>query len=165
VSGSETGAALAHHGPPHGIDLIAHATISAEIAEGDRPLADILRERGLTDEQWTEATLFWTQRMAEDARGGEPRVALAFSDAFARAQDARRPLVQMSVEEWAALVTAAEQSGVAVAVAARGLRMADYFRLVRHWAKALASGAGDGAPLARAYEAARGRLGTAGEGV
>lgn len=137
--------------PPHGIDLVAYAEISAELAEGDRPLAEVLRERGLTDAQWSDATIFWTRTMAEDARGGEPRLALEFSDAFARAQDARRPLVPLSVEEWARLRNDIDADGVAASLAARGLSLSDYARLVRHWAKALATSP----DLARAYRAAR----------
>lgn len=133
---------------------MAYAEISAELAEGDRPVADVLRERGLTDAQWSDATAFWTRRMAEDARTGEPRIALEFSDAFARAQDARRPLVPLSVEEWARLRSDIDADGVAPSLAARGLRLADYSRLVRHWAKALASSP----ELARAYRAARAAL-------
>lgn len=137
--------------PPHAIDLATYAEISAEIAEGDRPVADVLGQRGLTDAQWSDATTFWTRRMGEDASTGEPRLALEFSDAFARAQDALRPLVTLSVEEWARLRNDIDAEGVAPALAARGLRLADYARLVRHWAKALASSPA----LARAYEAAR----------
>lgn len=157
---------LSSAGPPHGIDLFAYAAISADIAEGDRPLAEILRERGLTDEQWMEGTLFWSRRMSEDARPDpsgkvEPRVALTFSDAFARAQDQKRPLVVLTVAQWAELVHEIEAYGVGPVLARRGLRMADHSRLVRHWAKAL----GTTPSLVREYEAARAALDNADQGV
>ena len=150
---------LSSAGPPHGIDLFTYASISADIAEGDRSVGEILRERGLNDEQWMEGTLFWSRRMAEDASPDasgnvEPRVALTFSDAFARAQDQKRPLVVLSVVQWAELVHEIEAYGVGPVLARRGLRMADHARLVRHWAKAL----GTNPALAREYERARAAL-------
>lgn len=133
-------AALASSGPPHGVDLFTYATISADIAEGDRPVAEVLRERQLSDAQWTEASLFWARRMGEDARDGEARVALAFSEAFARAQDAKRPLPPLDVEGWATLVHEIDVAGaLGPALVARGLSSADHSRLVRHWAKAIAT--------------------------
>lgn len=133
---------LAAHGPPHGIDLFSYAAVSADLAEGDRAVADVLRERALTDAQWTEVSLFWARRMGEDARdgGGACRVAIAFSDAFARAQDQKRPLPPLEVEEWAALVHEIEVTGATgPALIARGLSQADHARLVRHWARTIAT--------------------------
>jgi len=140
--------------------------VSADIAEGDRPVDEILRGRGLTDEQWMEATVFWSRRMSEDARPDAsgnvaPRVALAFSEAFARAQDAKRPLVVLTVVQWAELVHEIEAYGLAPVLARRGLRLADHSRLVRNWAKAL----GTTPSLAREYEAARAALDHADQGV
>lgn len=131
---------LAAHGPPHGVDLFTYATVSADLAEGDRAVADVLRERGLTDAQWTEASLFWAARMGADARDGGGRVAIAFSEAFARAQDLKRPLPALGVEGWAALVHEIDVAGaVGPALIARGLSRADHSRLVRHWARAVAT--------------------------
>jgi hypothetical protein len=122
----------------------------------------------LTEAQWTEATVFWAQRMGEDAQPDpngnvHPRIALAFSEAFARAQDAKRPLVQLSVEQWAELVLEIEieDLGAGPVLARRQLRMADYSRLVRHWAKAIAT---DPA-LAKTYADVRSRLGNAEERI
>jgi hypothetical protein len=128
------------NGPPSGIDLFAFARISAAAAEGDRPLAEILAKESLTDTHWTEVTLFWARRMGEDARNAEPRVALAFSDAFARAQDALKPVIVLAPEAWDALVLAIDDApdGPARVLAERGLGMADFSRLTRHWARALA---------------------------
>jgi len=157
---------LSSAGPPHQIDLFTYAAISADIAEGDRPVGDILRERGLTDEQWMEGTIFWSRRMSDDARPDasgnvEPRVALTFSDAFARAQDQKRPLVMLTVVQWAELVHTIEAYGVGPVLARRGLRMADHSRLVRHWAKAL----GTDPALTREYERARAALDHDDQGV
>jgi hypothetical protein len=140
------------------IDLASFAAISADLAEGDRAAPAILTAHGLTAEQWTEATLFWAAQMAEDARGlltgqPEPRLALAFSEAFAEAQDRKKPIPELSVEEWARLTIAIEEDprGPARVLADRGLGMADHARLVRHWARALSQ---DPA-AARTYEEAR----------
>ncbi len=131
---------LQNEGPPRGINLFTFARISAGAAEGDRPLAELLANESLTDAQWTDVTLFWARRMGEDARNEEPRVALAFSDAFAKAQDALKPVVVLSPEAWDALVLAIEDApdGPARVLAERGLGLADFSRLTRHWARALA---------------------------
>jgi hypothetical protein len=122
------------------VNLFTFARISAAAAEGDRPLAEILAKESLTDAQWTEVTLFWAHRMGEDARNEEPRVALAFSDAFARAQDALKPVVVLAPEAWEALVLAIDDApdGPTRVLAEHGLGMADFSRLTRHWARALA---------------------------
>lgn len=131
---------MQNEGPPRGINLFTFARISAAAAEGDRPLAEILMNESLTDAQWTDVTLFWARRMGEDARNPEPRVALAFSDAFAKAQDALKPVVVLSPEAWDALVLAIDDApdGPTRVLAERGLGMADFSRLTRHWARALA---------------------------
>jgi hypothetical protein len=141
---------LVVEGPPHGITLFAYAAISADMAEGDAPAEKVLEGHALTMAQFTESSVFWTRRMGED-----PRVTAAFSDAFTKAQDAKKPLVTLSVEEWAALAAAIEDAGAPQPpLAARKLSTADYMRLVRHWAKAL----GADPNLARAHEAAMARI-------
>jgi hypothetical protein len=139
-NGAPTERPLGHEGPPSGVDLFTFARISAAAAEGDRPLAELLASASLTEEQWTLVTLFWARRMGEDARNAEPRVALAFSDAFARAQDSLKPVVVLSAEAWAALVETIDDApdGPARVLAERGLGLADFSRLTRHWARALA---------------------------
>jgi len=117
--------------PPHGIDLLAYAVISADLAEGDRLYPDVLAAKNLTEAQWTEATLFWAQQMGEQA--------IAFSDAFARAQDAKRPLIILTVTEWYELDRAIDTLGLAKALAQRSLALADYSRLIRHWAREIAT--------------------------
>jgi hypothetical protein len=152
--------ALAHEGPPHGITLFAFAAISADLAEGDRSATDVLQAKNLTLEQWTEATAFWGKRMAEDARPDAQgnvtaRVALTFSDTFAQAQDAKKALPSLRPEDWADLVEDAEAFGLQAALARWRLGIADHARLVRHWARRLASD-----PVAReAYEARRDEAG------
>ncbi|MBX3231365.1 MAG: hypothetical protein KIT84_10505 [Labilithrix sp.] len=117
--------------PPHGIDLTAYAAVSADLAEGDRTFSEVLAARDLTDAQWMDATLYWGQRMGEHA--------IAFSDAFAQAQDAKRPLVSLSVAEWFALERAIDTRGLPKALRERSLGLADYSRLIRHWAKKIAT--------------------------
>lgn len=130
--------------PPHGIDLASFAAISADLAEADRPVADVLATQSLTDAAWTEVTLFWAHQMGENAReaalaGAEPETALEFSEAFARAQDAKRPLVALSVGEWHALKGEIDRIGLPRALAQRALGLADYSRLIRHWAREIAT--------------------------
>ncbi|WP_441292246.1 hypothetical protein ACSRUE_19220 [Sorangium sp. KYC3313] len=132
----------AARGAPHGVTLFDHAQISAEIAEGDRALARLLEARGLTEAQWHEVTLYWTQRMGDDVmdHAERARIPLVYSDAFSKAQDALRPLPAMDVEGYAALVAAIQAAGSpAQPLAARGLSTADYLRLSRHFARAMAA--------------------------
>jgi len=121
------------------MDLETYAAISADLAEGAAPIGAVLAACGLDEASWTNAALAWGERIAADARdGGAASLAAAFSTAFARAQDARRPLPTMDAEAWGELVADAEVLGLGRALAARRLSSADHARLVRHWARALA---------------------------
>lgn len=132
------------------IDLLRYATISADLAEGDRTMSEVLEAHGISQEAWDAASKRWTTAMAEGARVS-PELAIAFSDAFAAAQDAKKALPPYDVLGWATLVNDVEEIGLARALAKRQISKADYFRLVRHWAKAIAT---DPA-LSKAYAAAR----------
>jgi hypothetical protein len=134
----------------HGIDLVAYAIISADLAEGDRPVADVLEERKISLDAWTEVTTHWAKAMAADAATGTPALVLEFSDHFAKAQDAKKPLPPLDIRSWALLKRDVDHLGPHKALAARGLALADYSRLVRHWAKAIATNR----DLAAAFEEA-----------
>lgn len=126
----------------HGVTLAQHAAISAEMAEGDRPAGDILYRHGLTEAAWTAATLEWMTRLAADVRvhGEKATRPLLYSGAFARAQDALKPLPAMDARAYAALLVAVEVAGgPAPALRARGLSLPDFLRLSRHFARVLAS--------------------------
>ena len=132
----------AERGAPHGVTLFDHAQISAELAEGDRPLATILEAHQLTEAQWNEATLYWMQRMGDDVMDHQERarIPIVYSDAFSKAQDALKPVPEMDVDGYAALVAAVQAAGSpAPPLAARALSTADYLRLSRHFAKLMAS--------------------------
>ncbi|WP_437841395.1 hypothetical protein [Sorangium sp. So ce1153] len=134
--------AAAERGAPHGVTLIDHAQMSAELAEGDRALARVLETRGLTEAQWNESTLYWMQRMGDDVmdHAERARIPIVYSDFFAKAQDALKPLPAMDVEGYATLVAAIQAAGSpAQPLAARGLSTADYLRLSRHFARAMAA--------------------------
>jgi hypothetical protein len=133
---------VAHESAPHGITLVDHAQIAAEIAEGDRLRADVLRARDLTEAQWNESTVHWMTRMGDDVRerGQDAQIPHVYSDAFGKAQDAVRPVPPMDVAAYAKLVVDVQiAGGPAEPLAARGLSTADYLRLSRHWARVLSS--------------------------
>lgn len=119
------------------IDLEAYAKISADLAEGDRPTREVLESYGVAESAWNDATLHWNVTMAEAART-DPSMAIRFSELFAAAQDAKKPIAPLDVAGYADLVNDVEAVGLARALAKRQLGNADYFRLVRHWARALA---------------------------
>ncbi len=138
----EGGGKATGHGAPHGITLFDHAQIAAELAEGDRTLEAVLDARQLTESQWNESTLYWMQRMGDDvlANAEHARIPIVYSDAFSQAQDARKPLPPMTVEQYAELVAAVQaEADPAQPLAARSLSNADYLRLSRHFAKAMAA--------------------------
>lgn len=140
----ETDAAreTAEHGAPHGITLFDHAQISAAIAEGDRPLAEILTPRGLNEAQWNESCAYWMTRMGDDVRehGKDARIPRVYSDAFSRAQDSVKPAPPMDAAAYAKLVVDIQRAGgPAEPLSARGLSTADYLRLSRHWARVLST--------------------------
>jgi hypothetical protein len=125
-----------------GISLQDHAEISAEIAEGDRKVDDVLGVRGLSQERWGRISLAWMQRLADDVKvhREHARLPMAYADAFGRAQNAKKAVPPMSVEEWAALtVQVTTDGGPQHALRARGLSQADYLRLARHWANVLST--------------------------
>lgn len=132
------------------IDLARYATISADLAEGDRSMKDVLEAHGLAQAEWDAASLHWATRMAEEARVS-PELAIAFSEAFAKAQDAKKPLPPYDVVGYATLMNEVESLGLARALGKRQISKADYFRLIRHWAKAIASDVA----LSKAYADAR----------
>lgn len=133
---------LAAEGPPCGVHLLAYAALSADLAEGDRPRAEVLAAHRLTEDDFTRVTLFWAHRMADDAeaRGADAKVPELFSEAFARAQDQKKPPPALTVEAWAALTEEiARADSPEPALRARGLTLPDYLRAARAWARALAS--------------------------
>ena len=140
----EDDANAAARGAPHGVTLFDHAQIAAEVAEGDKPLATVLEAHNLSEAAWNEATLYWMTRMGDDVmdHAEKARIPLVYSDAFAKAQDALKPLPPMDIEGYATLVAAIQHAGSpAQPLAARNLATADYLRLSRHFAKAMAADA------------------------
>lgn len=130
------------HGPPHAIDLEQHARISAALAEGTRPQAEVLEGFGITDAQWNESSAYWMPKLAEDAQrnGAAARLPIVYSNAFSEAQDAAAPVPPMSPEDWAQLTVEIQiEGGPGQPLARRNLSLADYLRLARHFAKRLSS--------------------------
>jgi len=128
--------------PPHGISLVAHAQISAALAEGTRPQNEVLASFQLNEKQWLESTTYWLPKLAEDAQanGAQARLAIEYSDAFSAAQDSFAPVKPMTAEEWAVLVVEVQRDeNPSPPLARRQLSLADYFRLARHFARLLSS--------------------------
>lgn len=135
-------AAPGESAPPHGVTLADHARISAQVAEGDRPLAEILEPLGLAEAAWNEATIHWMTRIGDDVQknGKDAELPNVYSQAFGEAQDALKPLPPTDAASYAKLVVDVQLAGgPAQPLAARGLSTADYLRLSRHWAKVLSS--------------------------
>jgi hypothetical protein len=147
---------VARTGAPHGITLFDHAQIAAEIAEGDRPLAAVLEAHGFTEAQWNESTMYWMVRIGDDVcdHAAEARVPILYSDAFSKAQDAMKPVPPGDAAWYAKLVVDIQNAGgPADPLAVRGLGLADYLRLSRHWARVLSADPAENAVFFGAYEA------------
>lgn len=146
---------VAQEGAPHGITLFDHAQISAQIAEGDRPLLVILEARGLTEAQWNESTLYWMKRIGDDVlqHGKDARVPTVYSDAFGKAQDALKPAPEMDAATYAKLVVDIQIAGEPTQpLALRCLSSADYLRLSRRWARVLSSDPAQAKTFFEVYE-------------
>lgn len=114
-----------------------YATISAELAEGARPAAEVLAAFELDEAAWADLSRAFGEALAEDA-GRDGALAIAFSQAFAAHQDRLRPAPPLSVEQWAALEAEIEAwDSPAAALATFGLTLPDYFRLARRFATML----------------------------
>lgn len=125
---------------PRGVDLTRYAAVRARLAEGDRALSAILSELDLAPADFAVADAMWQRAFVEELLEGGSEVAEAFEQAFVAAQDALRPLVELSPEEWARIVVALGRGGAPAALDGRGLRPADLARLQRHWTKQIAAG-------------------------
>lgn len=131
---------MCNHGfmeDPHGISLKRHATIAAELGEGELSPAEVLETHGIGQSEWNEASQFWMARLGEDAleNGANARLALIYSDAFARAQDALAAPPTITPEDYAALVVdIMRYGGPHVPLSERGLSTADYIRMSRYFA-------------------------------
>lgn len=141
--------------PPHGVSLEDQARITAEIAEGDRPQAKVLEANKLSEPAWNEVTLFWMQKLSDDVQknGDRARLPHVYSDAYAKAQGALKPLPEMDARGWAALTVAIQTAGDSgPPLAARALSQADFLRLARHWARVLSSDPEQAAVYFDAYQ-------------
>lgn len=145
-------------GAPYGITLFDHATIAAELAEGDRPYAEVLEAHQLSDAQWNESTSYWMTRMGDDVRerGKDAMIPQLYSDAFGKAQGALGQAPSMDAPSYARLVVEIQMAGgPARPLAARGLSTADYLRLSRHFARVLSSDPEQARVYFEAYQAAQ----------
>lgn len=155
-AGGQNGKGTTQTGAPHGITLFDHAQISAEIAEGDRRQDAVLEAHQLTDAQWNASSIYWMTRLGDDVleNGEKARLPQLYSDAFSAAQDARKPLPPTDAVSYAALVVDIQAGdGPARPLAARGLSLADYLRLSRHWARVLSSDPAQAKAFFDAYQA------------
>jgi hypothetical protein len=136
--------------------MIAHAQISASIAEGTQPQREVLTAVGLTEEQWNESTAYWLPKLADDARekGAEATLAIEYSAAFAAAQDGLGATPAMTPEDWAALTVEIQQSGSPTEpLARRRFSLADYLRVARAMAARLSSNPAEQKRFMTAYVA------------
>ena len=137
MSASEPSPADAPPAAPGGLSLERFAALSAALAEGDRPLPALLAAHDLDEAVWQAATAHYTRLLAADAMDGDGAVSDRYAAAFARAQDALRPVPDLTPEAWAELCVAMAGPRGAEALAERGLGAADHLRLTRAWAARL----------------------------
>lgn len=124
---------------PDGVSLDLYASISAELAEGDRPLDTIVIAHGLSVAEWNAASIAWQRVLMEDALAEGP-LADQCAAAFVRAQDSMRPVPELTPEEWAELAWADARGTIDEVLRGRGLGRADHARLTRRWTQLVARG-------------------------
>lgn len=132
---------------PHGVDLTLYASIRARLAEGDRAQSSILAELDVKPADFTVADAMWQRAFMEELLEGGSEVAESFEVAFVAAQDALRPLVELTPEEWARIVLAVSTGDGQAVMERRQLSAADMARLNRHWTQQIARGG----PIADRY--------------
>jgi hypothetical protein len=140
---------------PHGVTLERFAFISAEVAEGDRSLLEVLERHQLSESQWNEVSQHWLLKIAEDAQanGAQCRLPLVYSEAFGKAQDSLKAVPTMAPEDWALLSVEIERTGgTDLPLARRQMSQADYLRLARYFAAELARNGQANARFRATYE-------------
>lgn len=141
---------------PHGLTLFDHARISAEIAEGAPPFAEVLRRNDVSEAAWNESTIYWMKRLGDDvlANGQHARLPELYSSAFGQAQDGMKPVPAMTPVEYAELVAQIlVAGGPAEPLAARNLSQADYLRASRRFARQFAAQPADAQAFADRFAA------------
>ncbi len=107
------------------------------MAEGDRPQDVVLASFGLSDLEWLEAQVVWNRALAED-EVADGELASAFGSHFAAAQDALKPVPELTPEQWAAAEDDVAEHGMA-GLKEHRLSEGDFARLKRRWAATMAA--------------------------
>ncbi len=125
---------------PYGVSMEQCAQIGAQIVDVHGSLSKVLATHGLTEEQWSEVMRHY---------GGSTEGVNFLCACFAETLVSMRPVVELSVEQWAELVYDLSMCVPADALRWRGLWLGDYARLSEHWDKVLEDDEG----LAARFEA------------
>ncbi len=120
------------------VPLDVYAALSAEIAERREPATTILTRYGLDTASFALLEQHWLEKMATQAQGGDPALAVAFGEVFVAAQDALATPEELArtKEEYAAIRARVERADEPMqALAPRGLSLSEWMRLDRRFAR------------------------------
>ncbi len=123
-----------------GFDLERYASVSAQLAEGNRPRDEIFAENELTERSWAHVELTWMLRVATALLQGDKELALEFDRLYVAAQDSLGPTDPTLPLDRYAVVVAKIEAGrdPAEVFEEHGLSLAAAARLQRAWTKRLA---------------------------
>ena len=125
---------LEHCAEPE-LTLAEFATVSARLAEQDRPRAELLADLAISERAWTIEERAWIERMGDRASAGAGTLAAEFADLFLDAQDQLSgPNEPRSLETYAALKVELERADKPKdRLDERGICFGEWMRLERHW--------------------------------
>jgi hypothetical protein len=123
---------------PQAFDIQMYATITATLAEGNRPRAAVLGEHDLDEESWQALDQFWQDRLSsalDEEIDGVPPLISAYAEAFDRARAAlhtSQPI--LSIERFAEATREIQRRGDPSAALSRvGITLAEFLRANEHW--------------------------------
>ncbi len=122
------------------LDVETYAALTATLAEGERPRADVLREHGLDEASWGALDRDYQDRMSRalDEEGdGVPELIARYAEAFERARRALRQDKEiLSIERFGDATREIKRLGDPMAaLGALGISLADFLRANEHWTR------------------------------
>lgn len=127
-------------GVPDSFDVVAYATLAANLSDPACDRVAELRAHGLDEDVWADVDRTWQSRlsraMEEDADGVPPLIA-AYAEAFERARAAQRGAgVVISIERFADAIRELQRRGDPLtALAQLGLTLEELIRANEHWTR------------------------------
>ncbi|MCC6554754.1 MAG: DUF2169 domain-containing protein [Polyangiaceae bacterium] len=122
---------------PADVPLERFAAISAEIAEGGAPRAEVLRAHGLGERAWAAVERHWQGAIEEDAARGRNRLRSGYDQAYVGAVEGFRG--RITLQDYVHITTAIERGQADAALDELRIQRPALMPIVRLWTKRVAS--------------------------